>query len=82
MRGDLLFRSREADAETFGFAEPAFAFGFDDPAVQVVSDLFDSIKLSEVLARIRAVVRLPRSLRGEVCAGDGTTELGGRHATR
>ncbi|MFE9644339.1 hypothetical protein ACFYO0_09435 [Streptomyces sp. NPDC006365] len=36
-------RSREADSETFGFAEPAFVFGFGDPIAQVVPDLFGAM---------------------------------------
>jgi hypothetical protein len=31
-----------ADSESFDFAEPAFAFGFDDAGIEVVADLFQS----------------------------------------
>jgi len=37
--GELAGGGVEADAESFGFAGPAFAFGFGDTGVEVVADL-------------------------------------------
>ena len=37
--GEFVFGAGEADFEAFGFAEPAFAFGFSDAVVQVSADL-------------------------------------------
>ncbi|MGI5508830.1 hypothetical protein [Streptomyces sp. CA-106131] len=37
--GDLLFGRNQADAEAFGFAEPALAFGLGDAVLEVVADL-------------------------------------------
>jgi hypothetical protein len=36
--GEFVFGAGEADLEAFGFAEPAFAFGFGDAGGQVVAD--------------------------------------------
>jgi hypothetical protein len=40
--GELVFGAGEADFESFGFAEPAFAFGFGDAGDEVVADLGDA----------------------------------------
>jgi len=48
--GELLPRRVEADLEAFGFAGPAFAFGFADPGGQVVADAFQACALSWVNA--------------------------------
>jgi hypothetical protein len=37
--GELVFGAGEADFESFDLAEPAFAFGFGDAGVKVVTDL-------------------------------------------
>jgi hypothetical protein len=44
----------EADAESFGFAGPAFAFGFGDAGLEVVADLFEAAPLGGVDAQERA----------------------------
>jgi len=46
--GEFVFGAGEADLEAFGFAEPAFAFGFGDPGGQVVADLGDAVPLGGV----------------------------------
>jgi hypothetical protein len=38
----------EADLESFGLAEPAFAVGFGDAGGEVVADLGDAVALSGV----------------------------------
>jgi hypothetical protein len=38
---NLIFCGSEADAELLDIAEPTLAFGFSDPIVEVVSDLFE-----------------------------------------
>jgi hypothetical protein len=38
----------EADPESFGFAGPAFAFGFGDAGVEVVADLLQAVPLGGV----------------------------------
>lgn len=42
---EFVFGSGEADAESFDFAEPAFAVGFVDAGEQVVADLGESAAL-------------------------------------
>ena len=37
--GELVVRGGEADLESFGFAGPAFAFGFGDAGQEVVADV-------------------------------------------
>jgi len=44
-------RAVEADLEAFGFAGPAFAFGFADPGDQVVADAGQPCLLSWVNAK-------------------------------
>ncbi|WLQ38368.1 hypothetical protein P8A18_33105 (plasmid) [Streptomyces castrisilvae] len=39
---NLFFCGSDADAELLDIAEPSLAFGFRDPIVEVVSDLFKS----------------------------------------
>jgi hypothetical protein len=46
--GELVFGSGEADLEAFGFAEPAFAFGFGDAGGEVAGDLGDAAALGGV----------------------------------
>src|SRR6266446_8040705 len=43
--GELVFGAGEADLESFGFAEPAFAAGFGDAGGDVVADLGDAVTL-------------------------------------
>jgi hypothetical protein len=43
--GDLVVGGVEADLESFGFAGPAFAFGFGDAGEEVVADLFQAASL-------------------------------------
>jgi hypothetical protein len=51
--GEFVGGAGEADAESFDFAEPSFAFGLGDPGEEVVADLDDSLPLR----RIRPVRR-------------------------
>ena len=44
----------EADAESFGFAGPAFTFGFGDAGQEVVADLLEAVPLGGVDAEERA----------------------------
>src|SRR5499433_3339 len=46
--GQLVFGAGEADFEAFGFAEPAFSFGFGDAGDEVVADLGDAGPLGGV----------------------------------
>ena len=46
--GEFVFGAGEADFEAFGFAEPAFAFGFGDAGGEVVADLGDAGPLGGV----------------------------------
>src|SRR5689334_17979995 len=46
--GELVFSAGEADLESFGFAEPAFAVGFGDAGGEVVADLGDAVPLGGV----------------------------------
>src|SRR6266480_2220468 len=46
--GELVFGAGEADFEAFGFAGPAFAFGFGDAGEEVVADLGDARALGGV----------------------------------
>jgi hypothetical protein len=46
--GELVFGAGEADLEAFGFAEPAFAFGFGDAGDEIVADLGDAGPLGGV----------------------------------
>ena len=46
--GEFVLGAGEADLESFGFAEPAFAFGFGDAGDQVVADLGDARPLAGV----------------------------------
>ena len=39
---EFVFGCGETDAESFGFADPAFAFGFGDAGDEVVADLFEA----------------------------------------
>jgi hypothetical protein len=49
--GDFAGGGGEADLESFGFAGPAFAFGFGDAGVEVVADLLQSVALGGVDAQ-------------------------------
>ena len=49
--GEFLVCPGEADLESFGFAGPAFAFGFGDAGVEVVADLLQSVPLGGVDAQ-------------------------------
>ena len=42
---EIVFGRGEADAESFGFAGPAFAFGFGDAGGQVVADVDQTVPL-------------------------------------
>ena len=46
--GDLAVGGGEADLESFGFAGPAFAFGFGDAGVEVGADFFEAVPLGWV----------------------------------
>jgi hypothetical protein len=46
--GEFVFGAGEADLESFGFAEPAFAVGFGDAGGEVVTDLGDAGPLGGV----------------------------------
>ena len=46
--GDFAGGGGEADLESFGFAGPAFAFGFGDAGVEVVADLLEAVPLGGV----------------------------------
>ena len=46
--GEFLVCPGEADLESFGFAGPAFAFGFGDAGVEVVADFFEAVALGGV----------------------------------
>jgi len=46
--GELVLGAGEADLESFGFAEPAFAVGFGDAGGEVVADLGDAVALGGV----------------------------------
>jgi hypothetical protein len=49
--GDFAGGGGEADLESFGFAGPAFAFGFGDAGVEVVADLLQAVALGGVDAQ-------------------------------
>jgi len=46
--GELVVGAGEADLESFGFAEPAFAVGFGDAGGEVLADLGDAVPLGWV----------------------------------
>ena len=46
--GELVVGGGEADLESFGFAGPAFAFGFGDAGAEVVADLLQAVPLGRV----------------------------------
>jgi hypothetical protein len=46
--GDLAGGGGEADAESFGFSGPAFAFGFGDAGEEAVADFFEAVALGGV----------------------------------
>jgi hypothetical protein len=52
--GEPVFGAGEADLESFDLAEPAFVFGFDNPGLQVVADLFQPCPLCRVWWQERA----------------------------
>jgi hypothetical protein len=52
--GDFAVGRGEADLESFGFAGPAFAFGFGDAGVEVVADFFQAVPLGGVDSQERA----------------------------
>ena len=41
--GELVVGGGEADLESLGFADPAFALGFGDASQEVVADLFEAV---------------------------------------
>jgi hypothetical protein len=43
--GEFVFGGGEADAESFGLAEPALAFGFGDAGGEVVADVDQTLPL-------------------------------------
>jgi hypothetical protein len=49
--GELAGGGGEADFESFGFAGPAFAFGFGDAGAEVVADLLQAVALGGVDAQ-------------------------------
>ena len=53
--GDFVVGGGEADLESFGFAGPAFAFGFGDAGEEVVADLFQAAPLGGVDAQERGI---------------------------
>jgi hypothetical protein len=46
--GELVVGGGEADLESLGFADPAFALGFGDASQEVVADLFEAVPLGGV----------------------------------
>ena len=46
--GEFLFGTGEADLESFGFAGPAFTFGFGDAGQEIVADLLEAWPLGGV----------------------------------
>ena len=46
--GELAGGGGEADFDSFGFADPAFAFGLGDAGVEVVVDLLQAVALGGV----------------------------------
>ena len=52
--GEFLVCPGEADLESFGFAGPAFAFGFGDAGQEIVADLFEAWPLGGVDPEERA----------------------------
>ena len=69
--GEFVFGAGEADFEAFGFAEPAFAFGFGDAGGQVVADLGDAGSLSgvgPVQGAAQAPLTEPNAMFGQVAA--------------
>jgi hypothetical protein len=46
--GEFVFGAGEADLESFGFAGPAFAFGFGDAGGEVVADFGEAFLLGGV----------------------------------
>jgi hypothetical protein len=52
--GELASGGGEADLESFGFAGPAFAFGFGDAVQEVVADLLEAVALGGVDSQERA----------------------------
>jgi hypothetical protein len=67
--GELVLGAGEADLESFGFAEPAFAVGFGDAGGEVVADLGDSVIswrwTESCLAGAAVPSRIPRSVPDE-----------------
>jgi hypothetical protein len=47
--GELVLGAGEADLESFGFAEPAFAVDFGDAGGEVVSDVSDAVALGSTV---------------------------------
>jgi len=60
--GELVVGGVEADAESFGFAGPAFSFGFSDAGVEVVADFFKAGRFLGCRVPDRALPGLPRFL--------------------
>jgi hypothetical protein len=52
--GELAGGGIEADAESFGFAGPAFAFGFGDAGQEAIADLLQAVALGGVDSQERA----------------------------
>jgi hypothetical protein len=65
----------EADLESFGFAGPAFAFGFCDAGVEVAADFFQAVALGGVDAE--EAVGMGIDEQGALRTVIGTSEEGG-----
>ena len=69
--GEVVFSAGEADFQAFGFAEPAFAFGFGDAGGQVVADLGDAGSLGGVWPVHGASQAVLVAARGAECPAAG-----------
>ena len=49
--GEFVSCAREADLESFGFAEPAFVFRFADAGDKIVSDVDEALSLGGISAQ-------------------------------
>jgi hypothetical protein len=52
--GEFLVCPGEADLESFGFAGPAFAFGFGDAGTEIVADFFEAVAPGGIDSQQRA----------------------------
>jgi hypothetical protein len=69
--GDFVVGGGEADFESFGFAGPAFAFGFGDAGLEVVADVLEAVALGGVDAKHGAA---DAALSGQVGSCEQTTK--------